>query len=154
MRSGARTTIGASPYFGRVGRRKIPVPGEFDQKPVVREAIFNRSSGSVVNKRTGQTAVMKPLDGQPVEVGPDDDPRQKLVDWMVDPDEPVFRCGPWRIATRRTSSAGASSILCNDMRGTNPPSNPNCSTLQAKDLVDSHYSLKHLSRRTVKSRTY
>ena len=81
---------GIAAFFGRVGRKKIPVPGEFDQQAVVREAVFNRSSGSVINKRTGQTAVMKPLDGEPVKVGPDDDPRQKLVDWMVDPTNPFF----------------------------------------------------------------
>ncbi len=144
---------GIAAFFGRVGRRKIPVPGEFSQQPVVREAIFNRSSGSVVNKRTGQTAVMKPLDGQPVEVGPDDDPRQKLVDWMVDPSNPFFARA---VANRYWAHFFGRGIVdpLDDMRVTNPPSNPELLDALAKDLVDSHYSLKHLIKTIVKSRTY
>ncbi len=144
---------GIAAYFGRVGRRKIPVPGEFVQQPVVREAIFNRSSGNVVNKRTGQTAIMKPLDGKPVEVGPDDDPRRQLVDWMVDPANPFFARA---VANRYWAHFFGRGIVdpLDDMRVTNPPSNPELLDALAKDLVDSHYSLKHLVKTIVKSRTY
>jgi len=144
---------GIAAYFGRVGRRKVPVPGEFVQQPVIREAIFNRSTGNVVNKRTGQTAVMKPLDGEPVVVGPDDDPRQKLVDWMVDPSNPFFARA---VANRYWAHFFGRGIVdpLDDMRVTNPPSNPELLDALAKDLVDSHYSLKHLVKTIVTSRTY
>ena len=42
------------------------------------------------NKRTGQAAPIKPLDGEPMIIGSDEDPRQKLVDWMVDTKNPFF----------------------------------------------------------------
>jgi Protein of unknown function (DUF1553)/Protein of unknown function (DUF1549)/Bacterial Ig-like domain (group 2) len=144
---------GIAAFFGRVGRKKIPVPGEFDQQAVVREAVFNRSSGSVVNKRTGQTAVMKPLDGAPVVVGPDDDPRQNLVDWMVNPTNPFFARA---VANRYWAHFFGRGIVdpLDDMRVTNPPSNPELLDALAKDLVDSHYSLKHLVKTIVMSHTY
>ena len=144
---------GIAAYFGRIGRRKIPVPGEFAQQQVVREAVFNRSSGSVTNKRTGQPAVMKPLDGKPVDIGPDEDPRQKLVDWMVDPTNPFFARA---VANRYWAHFFGRGIVdpLDDMRVTNPPSNPALLDALAKDLVDSHYSLKHLVKTIVKSRTY
>ena len=144
---------GIAAFFGRVGRKKIPVPGEFDQQAVVREAVFNRSSGNVINKRTGKTAVMKPLGGEPVTVGPDDDPRQKLVDWMVNPTNPFFARA---VANRYWAHFFGRGIVdpLDDMRVTNPPSNPELLDALAKDLVDSHYSLKHLIKTIVMSRTY
>src|ERR1700704_5492274 len=41
-----------------------------------------------------------------------------------------------------------------DMRVTNPPSNPELLDALAKELVDTQYSLKHLVKVIVKSRTY
>ena len=41
-----------------------------------------------------------------------------------------------------------------DMRVTNPPSNPELLDALAKELVDSKFSLKHLVKTIVKSRTY
>jgi hypothetical protein len=119
----------------------------------VREAVFNRSSGNVVNKRTGQTAVMKPLGGEPVTVGPDDDPRQALVDWMVNPTNAFFARA---VANRYWAHFFGRGIVdpLDDMRVTNPPSNPELLDALAKDLVDSHYSLKHLIKTIVLSRTY
>jgi hypothetical protein len=140
-------------YFGRIGRRKIPVPGEFVQQPVALDAVFNTSRGNVVNKRTGQPAVMKPLDGKPVECGPDDDPRQKLADWMTSADNPFFARAVVNRYWAHFFNRGIVDPL-DDMRVTNPPSNPQLLDALAKDLVDNHYSLKHLVKTIVKSRTY
>ncbi len=144
---------GIAAYFGRIGRRKIPVPGEFVQQPVVLDAVFNLPRGTVINKRTGKPAVMKPLDGQPMTVGPDDDPRQKLADWMTAPDNPFFARA---VANRYWAHFFNRGIVdpLDDMRVTNPPSNPELLDALAKDLVDNHYSLKHLIKTIVKSRTY
>ena len=144
---------GMAAYFGRIGRRKIPVPGEFVQQPVVLDAVFNSPRGNVVNKRTGQTAVMKPLDGEPVTVGPDDDPRQKLADWMTAPTNPFFARAVANRYWAHFFSRGLVDPL-DDMRVTNPPSNPELLDALADDLVENHYSLKHLVKMIVKSRTY
>jgi hypothetical protein len=144
---------GLAAYFGRIGRKNIVVPGEFQQQQQARQAIYSKSSGNVQNKKTGQTAIMKPLDGEPVKVGPDEDPRQKLVDWMVDSKNPFFARA---VANRYWAHFFGRGIVdpLDDMRITNPPSNPELLDALAKDLVDNGYSLKHLVKTICKSRTY
>ncbi len=144
---------GLAAYFGRIGRKNIVVPGEVQQQQVMRQAIFSKSSGGVQNKKTGQPAIMKPLDGEPVKVGTDEDPRQKLVDWMVEPKNPFFARA---VANRYWAHFFGRGIVdpLDDMRITNPPSNPELLDALAKDLVDNNYSLKHLVKTIVKSRTY
>jgi hypothetical protein len=116
-------------------------------------AIFSKSSGSVQNKRTQQPAVMKVLEGQATTVPGDEDPRQKLVDWMVDPNNRFFAKA---VANRYWAHFFGRGIVdpLDDMRITNPPSNPELLDALAQDFVDNKFSLKHLVKRIVKSRTY
>src|SRR5207253_6033820 len=116
-------------------------------------SIFNRASGGVQNKRTGKTAVIKPLDSEPMQVAADEDPRQKLVDWMVDPKNPFFARSAVNRYWAHFFSRGIVDPI-DDMRVTNPPSNPALLDALAKVLVDNNYSLKHLIKTIVKSRTY
>src|SRR5207244_795938 len=117
------------------------------------QVVYSRSSGGVQNKRTGQQAMMKPLDGEPMTVPPDEDPRQKLADWMVNPKNPFFARA---VANRYWAHFFGRGIVdpLDDMRVTNPPSNPELLDALAKDLVDHKYSLKHLVGTICKSRTY
>ncbi len=144
---------GLAAFFGRVGRKNLVKPrNNFNQQnPNV--FIFNRSSGGVTNKRTGKTAVMKPLDGEPMEVGADEDPRQKLVDWMVGPKNPFFARA---VANRYWAHFFGRGIVdpLDDMRVTNPPSNPELLDALAQDLIDHKFSLKSLIKTICKSRTY
>src|SRR5262245_29185682 len=80
---------GLAAFYARVGIKNVQVPG-FDPNrgPTVYQAIFTKTNGNVQNKRTGKPAEPKPLDGDPMAVTPGDDPRQKLVDWMVNPKNP------------------------------------------------------------------
>ncbi len=145
---------GFAAYFARLGRKNVVVPGEFFQnQPTQRQVIFNRSSGGVNNKRTGKPAVLKPLDGEPLKVGPDEDPRQKLVDWMVGPNNPYFARA---VANRYWAHFFGRGLVdpLDDMRTTNPPSNPELLDALARELVESKYDLKKLIRTLVKSRTY
>ncbi|HEY7309584.1 MAG TPA: DUF1549 domain-containing protein, partial [Gemmataceae bacterium] len=144
---------GIAAFFGRVARKNVQVPGEQPQPGGGRMVVFTRSRGNVTNKRTGQAAVMKPLDGKPMEVGPYEDPRQKLVDWMVDAHNPFFARA---VANRYWAHFFGRGIVdpLDDMRVTNPPSNPALLDALAKDLVEHKYSLKHLIRTICNSRTY
>ena len=96
---------------------------------------------------------MKPLDGEPMTLDADDDPRQKLVDWMADPKNPFFARA---VANRYWAHFFGRGIVdpLDDMRVTNPPSNPELLDALAKDLVENKYSLKHLVKTICKSRTY
>jgi len=144
---------GLAAYFGRVGRKTIPVPGANQQQGGGRLAIFNLPRGGVQNKRTSQPAVMKPLDGAAVTVASDEDPRQKLVDWMVQKDNPFFARA---VANRYWAHFFNRGIVdpLDDMRITNPPSNPELLDALAKNLIDNNFSLKQLVRTITKSRTY
>jgi hypothetical protein len=144
---------GIAAFFGRVARKNVQVPGEINQQGGGRLLIYSRSRGGVTNKRTGQPAVMKPLDGKPMQVGLYEDPRQKLVDWMVDTHNPFFARA---VANRYWAHFFGRGIVdpLDDMRVTNPPSNPELLDALAKDLVDHKFSLKHLIRTICKSRTY
>jgi hypothetical protein len=144
---------GIAAYFGRVGRKNIPVPGEVNNGQLGRQTIYTKTNGGVTNKRTGQAAIMKPLDGEAVTVGSDEDPRQKLADWMVDAKNPFFARA---VANRYWAHFFGRGIVdpLDDMRVTNPPSNPELLDALAKDLVDNKFSLKHLIQTICKSRTY
>jgi Protein of unknown function (DUF1553)/Protein of unknown function (DUF1549) len=145
---------GLAAFFGRVGRKIAPVPGVPNQgQQNQRQVIFTQARGNVVNKRTGQTAAIQPLDGKPMDIAPGDDPRQKLVDWMVDAKNPFFARS---VANRYWAHFFNRGIVdpLDDMRVTNPPSNPELLSALAKDLVDHQFSLKHLIRTICRSRTY
>lgn len=96
---------------------------------------------------------MKALDAEPVKLAPGEDPRQRLVDWMVDGQNPFFARA---VVNRYWAHFFGKGIVdpVDDMRVTNPPSNPELLDELAKDLVKNKYSLKHLVKQLVKSRTY
>ncbi len=144
---------GLAAFFGRLGRKNVPLVGGFQNQPDQIVAVFSRPNGGVINKRTGQAAVIKPLDGAPMEIASDEDPRQKLVDWMVDAKNPFFARA---VANRYWAHFFGRGIVdpLDDMRVTNPPSNPELLDALAKDLIEHKYSLKELIKTICKSRTY
>jgi hypothetical protein len=144
---------GLAAFFGRVGRKHVLVPGEETGQPIGRESIHNLSAGGVTNKRTSQPAIMKTLGGNPVVASRDEDPRHLLIDWMVDAKNPFFARA---VANRYWAHFFARGIVdpLDDMRVTNPPSNPELLDALAQDLIDHQFHLKDLIRTIVKSRTY
>ena len=144
---------GMAAFFGRVGRKNQQVLGGVGNQQAQRQVIFNRGNGNVTNKRTGAAAKIQPLDGEPMEISSEDDPRQKLVDWMANPKNPFFARA---VANRYWSHFFGRGIVdpIDDMRVTNPPTNPELLDALAKELVKSKFSLKHLIKVIVKSRTY
>jgi hypothetical protein len=145
---------GLAAFFGRLGRKQVILPGFDPQRGQVQvQVIFTRPNGAVPNKRTGKPAVLKPLDGDPVEVPAGEDPRQKLADWMTSPKNPFFAK---TVANRYWAHFLGRGIVdpLDDMRVTNPPSNPELLDALAQDLIDNGYSLKALIKTICKSRTY
>jgi hypothetical protein len=144
---------GIAAFFGRLGRKNVPQPGGFNGQQNNVQVVFTRSSGNVTNKRTGQAAAIKPLDADPMQVPADQDPRQLLVDWMVDAKNPFFARA---VANRYWAHFFTRGIVdpLDDMRVTNPPSNPELLDALAQDLVANKFSLKSLIKTICKSRTY
>ena len=145
---------GLAAFYARVGRKEVrlPVSNPNQQENRV-QVVFTRAVGNVTNKRTQKPAEMKPLDADPMAVSTDDDPRQKLVDWMVSPKNPFFAK---TVANRYWAHFFGRGIVdpLDDMRITNPPSNPELLDALSQTLIDNKYSLKALIKTICKSRTY
>jgi hypothetical protein len=145
---------GMAAFFGAIGRKTVPMPGvQIQNQQQARLVIFNKGTGAVINKRTEKPAIMKPLDGDPEVLTPGEDPRHRLADWMVNAKNPFFARA---VANRYWAHFFGKGIVdpVDDMRVTNPPSNPELLDALAKELVDGKYSLKHLIKAIVKSRAY
>jgi hypothetical protein len=142
-------------FYGRVARKNMVVPGLVggNQQQRQKVVLYTKATGNVINKKSGKNAELKPLDGAVAEVDADDDPRQKLVDWMVAKENPFFARA---VANRYWAHFFGRGIVdaLDDMRVTNPPSNPALLDALAKELVEHGYSLKHLIRTICNSRTY
>jgi hypothetical protein len=146
---------GLAAFYGRVGRKEVRLPNTNPNAQDNRlQVVYVRTIGTVTNKRTQKPAEPKPLDGDPMgALSTDDDPRQKLVDWMVDAKNPFFAK---TVANRYWAHFFGRGIVdpLDDMRITNPPSNPELLDALAKNLIDNKYSLKALIKTICKSRTY
>ena len=145
---------GVAAFFGRVGKKTVQVPGQTNNNGQTgKQVLFVKSAGSVQNKRTGKTADMKPLDAEPMTPGADEDPRQRFADWLVGPKNPFFAKA---VANRYWAHFFGKGIVdpLDDMRVTNPPSNPELLDALAANLVENKYSLKALVKTICKSRTY
>ncbi len=144
---------GMAGFYGRVARKNIPIPGAPNNPGDQLLRLFVRRDGSATNKRTGKPAAIKALDASALEVSAGDDPRNKLVDWMVDPKNPFVARA---IANRYWAHFFGRGIVepLDDMRVTNPPSNPELLNALAEDFIKNGYSLKQLVRTIVNSRAY
>jgi hypothetical protein len=106
-----------------------------------------------LHPRTGQPLDPKLLDGPTLDVPPEQDPRQKLAEWMVKPGNPFFARA---LCNRMWSYLMGRGLVdpVDDMRATNPPSNPELLDALAGDFVKHKYDVKHLLRTICNSRVY
>jgi len=145
---------GMAAFFGMVGRKAAPNLGaNVQNQNQARQIIFNKGAGNVTNTRTGKPAIMRALDAPKIELANGEDPRHRLADWMVDGKNPFFARA---VVNRYWAHFFSKGIVdpVDDMRVTNPPSNPDLLDALADDLVKNKFSLKHLVKVMVKSRTY
>lgn len=105
------------------------------------------------NPRSGEDILPTGLGGEPYELKPEDDPRAKLVDWMTSPENPFFAT---TLANRYWKHFFSRGIVDpeDDMRVTNPPSNPELLAALAQHFRDNKYDLKGLVRTICQSTTY
>ena len=145
---------GLAAFFGRVGKKTFPIPGASNNNGRNQfQVIFTKPSGSVTNKRTNRPADMRPLDGDPMTLSSEEDPRIKFGEWLTGPKNPFFARA---VANRYWAHFFGRGIVdpIDDMRVTNPPSNPALLDALAANLVENKFSLKALIRTIAKSRTY
>ena len=133
-----------SAFFSRIGRKKGAQPGE--------EQIFhNRGTPQAAGPKGNHPAAV--LGGKPLELPADVDPRVALVDWMTTPENPFFARSIVNRYWKHFFSRGLVEPE-DDMRLTNPPTNPALLDALADDFVQHGYDLKHLVRTICRSNTY
>lgn len=95
----------------------------------------------------------RPLDGPVLTFEPGVDARVRFTDWLTAPDNPYFAPN---IANRVWYWLLGRGIIHepDDIRPTNPPSNPKLLAYLADELIHHRYQLKHLFRLILNSRTY
>lgn len=82
-----------------------------------------------------------------------EDPRLKLADWMAASDNPYFARAICNRIVGQFLDVGLIDPV-DDMRATNPASNPELLDRLAKDFIEHKFSLKHLMRLIMTSRVY
>ncbi len=133
-------------FFSQIGRKPTAVAGE--------DLIFHKRGVAQTEHR--KTRVMlKPagLGDPPLDIPPDEDPRLALVDWMSKKTNPFFAKSLvnryWKHFFRRGLVEPE-----DDLRDSNPPTNPELLDALAKHFTDSNYDLKSLVRVIVQSHAY
>lgn len=109
--------------------------------------------GELKHPRTEQVLVPKAFGGPeyPFEAGVD--PRQKLAEWLTSSDNAYFARAICNRIWGHYLGVGLVDPV-DDMRATNPPSNPELLDALARDFVAHKFDLKHLMRTILKSRVY
>ena len=131
-------------FFSRVGRKRGLQPGE--------DRIYHLRGEP---QAAGPKGVHKPavLGGQSGPIPSDVDPRGRLADWMTSPDNPYFARSLVNRYWKHFLGRGLVEPE-DDMRLTNPPTNPALLDALAKHFVDHGYDLKDLIRTICRSTTY
>jgi hypothetical protein len=117
------------------------------------EEIKLNEKGVLKHPRTEKPLTPQAFGGLPVEYVAGEDPREKLVDWMVAPENPYFSRAICNRVWGHFFGVGLVDPV-DDMRATNPPSNPQLLDALAKDFIEHKFDLKHLMQTVMKSRIY
>lgn len=144
-RWGQEDYFGLAGFFTRLGRKSFGQPPPYFASSKV-------TTGEK-NPLTGKTPEPKFLDGEYATFTPEDDPRHALVDWMARPDNPFFA----RVLVNRLWGHFMGRGLVDevdDMRDSNPPSNPELLNALAKDFIDHKFDVRHIVKTLVNSRVY
>ena len=139
---------GLAAFYSRVGRKY----GKEYQANV--ERIFHdRGVASIPHPKTKVDVFPTPLGGEPLHIDPDDDPRAALAAWMTAPDNPYFSRALVNRYWRHFFGRGLIDPE-DDMRETNPASNPELLDALARHFIEHGFDLKDLVRTICRSNVY
>jgi len=133
-------------FFSQIGRKPTAIAGE--------DLIFHKR-GTAQTEHRKTRAMLKPagLGEPPLDIAPDDDPRLALADWMSKKDNPFFAKALVNRYWKHFFKRGLIEPE-DDLRDTNPPTNPELIDALAKHFTDSNYDLKSLVRVIAQSHAY
>ncbi len=135
---------GFTAFFAQVGRKYGDDPRE--------TVIFDRKDGESKNPVTGAVMPPKFLGGDTPEVK-NESRREVLARWLTSPANPYFARNIANVIWAHFLGRGIIEPV-DDVRISNPPSNPELLDALAGRLVEYHYDFKKLVRDICASRTY
>jgi hypothetical protein len=115
--------------------------------------VFLAERGEVIQPRTARPQPPKPLDGAAISFDTPGDRREVLAQWLTAPENPYFSRA---IVNRLWANFMGVGLVekVDDLRLTNPASNPELMTALADHLVQQKYDLKSLMRLILNSEAY
>jgi len=141
-----RDYYGFSAFFSTVAKK----PG---QDPAEQRIYHKRGLASATNPKTGEKLKPTGLGTASLDLSSDRDPRLALADWMSDASNPYFAPS---LANRYWKHFFGRGIVDpeDDMRVTNPASNPELLNGLSQHFIKSGFDLKELIRTICRSNTY
>ncbi|RLT02025.1 MAG: DUF1549 domain-containing protein [Planctomycetota bacterium] len=141
---------GFEAFFSQVGLKNSKFNQNVNQPDMV---YLKTNAPSAKNPRSQLDVRPTGLGSAPLDISPHEDARQYLVDWMVAPENPFFAKA---LVNRYWKHFFGRGIVDpeDDMRVTNPPSNPELLDALTKHFRDNRFDLKDLVRTICKSNAY
>ncbi|MEZ6057058.1 MAG: DUF1549 and DUF1553 domain-containing protein [Planctomycetaceae bacterium] len=133
-------------FFSQVGRKPTDTRGE--------DQIFHqRGMAKAKNVRTGVELRPAAFGDDVGEITPDQDPRLRLADWMSSSENPFFARALVNRYWKHFLGRGLIEPE-DDLRDTNPPTNPELIAALEQHFIASGFDLKDLVRVITRSKTY
>ena len=137
--------LGMSAFFAKIGYKNTDEWKE--------EIVYFKPDGKLLDPKTGRAVTPAPLNGKPVNLPPETDPRFVFADWLIAPDNPWFarnivnRIWFWLLGRGIVQEP-------DDMKPQNPAWSPELLAYLEKELTGHNYDLKQIYRLILKSNTY
>ncbi|RLS56640.1 MAG: DUF1553 domain-containing protein [Planctomycetota bacterium] len=144
-RWGQEDYFGLAGFYTRLGRKSFGEPPPYFSSPT--------PTTGEKNPLTDKVPEPKYPDGEYVQFTSEDDPRHALVDWMIQPENPYFARAYVNRMWGHFFGRGLVSEV-DDMRETNPASNPEILDALALEFRHSGFDMKGIIRTMVSSRLY
>ncbi len=149
---------GLAAFFSQLEVKDPPAPKKKKKQktaPPKPPLTVTHKSGAaqVVNPKTGLKIKPTGLGSPPLDIEDAADPRDKLVDWMADKNNPFFGR---TLANRYWKHFFGRGLVDpeDDMRATNPPTNPKLLDALSQHFIDSKFDMKALVRAICTSQVY
>jgi Protein of unknown function (DUF1549)/Protein of unknown function (DUF1553) len=141
-------------FFSRIKfDRKDPKVGTTTLSVSMQDARDNKRPIGVNQPRTNQFLAPQPLDRTKIDLKPGDDPRVKLAEWIVNPANEYFAGAMVNRLWAHFTGVGLVEPI-DDLRASNPPTNPALFKALVEEFVKSKFDRRHLIRVILQSRTY
>ncbi len=147
-------------WFAQVDRQRDPASGDrniggsaVESATPLFEIIGNLTSGEVIHDRTKLvTAPVFPFESN-VSPNPEAPRREQFAEWLTSPDNPYFASSHANRLWGYLLGTGLIEPL-DDIRASNPPTNPQLLEFLTRELIDHDFDSRHLIRMICQSRTY